>query len=182
MVADALRAPERMELGAGRWHDGPVGIAAEAGAARDAWTTGWRRRRRTRGSSARRAAPLRSTNGLETLLDGLRSRRLLLVLDGVQDPRNLGACLRSADAAGGTPSSSRATARRTLTPAARKAAAGAAESVPLVRVVNLARCLRTSRLTAGIWVVGADAGGHARISRPTCPGRWRWCWAARAPA
>lgn len=94
---------------------------------------------------------------LDALLDGLEQAPLLLVLDGVQDPHNLGACLRTADAAGAHAVIVPRDRAAGLTPAARKAAAGAAETVPLVRVVNLARCLR--RLKArGIWIIGAEAG------------------------
>jgi 23S rRNA (guanosine2251-2'-O)-methyltransferase len=104
------------------------------------------------------AAPALDEDALETLLDGLQEPPLLLVLDGVQDPQNLGACLRSADAAGAHAVIIPRDRAATLTPAARKAAAGAAESVPLVRVVNLARCLKNLK-GRGIWVAGADADG-----------------------
>lgn len=93
---------------------------------------------------------------LDALLDGLNEPPLLLVLDGVQDPQNLGACLRTADAAGVHAVIVPRDRAAGLTPAARKAAAGAADTVPLVQVVNLARCLR--RLQArGVWLVGAEA-------------------------
>lgn len=77
----------------------------------------------------------------------------LLVLDGVTDPHNLGACLRSADAAGVHAVVVPKDKSAALTPAARKVASGAAETVPLVRVTNLARFLR-SLTDAGVWVVG----------------------------
>lgn len=102
------------------------------------------------------AAPL-DENDLEALLDGLDEPPLLLVLDGVQDPHNLGACLRTADAAGVHAVVIPRDRAAGLTPAARKSAAGAAETVPLVRVVNLARCLRSLK-DRGIWLVGAEAG------------------------
>lgn len=102
------------------------------------------------------AAPL-DENDLEALLDRLEGPPLLLVLDGVQDPQNLGACLRTADAAGVHAVVIPRDRAVGLTPAARKAAAGAAETVPLVRVVNLARCLRSLK-DRGIWLVGAEAG------------------------
>lgn len=106
-----------------------------------------------------RLAPVEALDedDLEGLLDELAVPPLLLVLDGVQDPHNLGACLRTADAAGAHAVIVPRDRAAGLTPAARKAAAGAAETVPLVRVVNLARCLR--RLKArGIWIIGAEAG------------------------
>lgn len=102
-------------------------------------------------------------NDLEALLDGLAEPALLLVLDGVQDPHNLGACLRTADAAGAHAVIIPRDRAAGLTPAARKAAAGAAESVPLVRVVNLARCLRNLK-ERGIWLAGAEAGGPDAFS------------------
>lgn len=85
-----------------------------------------------------------------------------LVLDGVQDPRNLGACLRNADAAGvdAVVVPRRRAAR--LTPSAIKAASGAAAVVPLVRVGNLAGTLRWLR-RAGVWIVGADGGASRTI-------------------
>ena len=97
-----------------------------------------------------------SLGDFETLvLDRGRSVRLL-VLDGVEDPRNLGACLRTADAAGiDAVVVPKAHAAR-LTPAALKAATGAAETVPVLRAPNLARAL-TWLKDAGVWVVGADA-------------------------
>ena len=85
-----------------------------------------------------------------------------LVLDGVQDPRNLGACLRNADAAGvdAVVVPRRRSAR--LTAAALKAASGAAATVPLVRVNNLAGTLRWLR-DVGVWIVGADGGANQTI-------------------
>jgi 23S rRNA (guanosine2251-2'-O)-methyltransferase len=80
----------------------------------------------------------------------------LLVLDGVEDPRNLGACLRTADAAGVDAVVVPKAHSAPLTAAAIKAATGAAETVPLVRAPNLARTL-TWLKEAGVWVVGADA-------------------------
>lgn len=81
---------------------------------------------------------------------------LLLVLDQVQDPHNLGACLRSADAAGVVAVVVPKDRAVGLTPAVCKAAAGAAETVPLVMVTNLARSLRELR-DLGVWLYGAAA-------------------------
>jgi 23S rRNA (guanosine2251-2'-O)-methyltransferase len=85
---------------------------------------------------------------------------LLLVLDGVTDPHNLGACLRTADAAGVTAVIVPRDRAAGLTPVARKVASGAAESVPFVQVTNLARTLGRLK-EAGIWVIGTsdDAPG-----------------------
>ncbi len=81
---------------------------------------------------------------------------LCLILDGVLDPRNLGACLRTADAAGVDALVVPKRRAAGLTPSALKAATGAAETVPLVRVSNLAATLRWLK-DAGVWIVGADA-------------------------
>ena len=80
-------------------------------------------------------------------------RPLLLVLDGVTDPHNLGACLRSADAAGVHAVVVPKDNSPDLNATARKVASGAAEAIPLVRVTNLARTLKALK-EAGLWVVG----------------------------
>ena len=86
-----------------------------------------------------------------------RGRALrLLVLDQIQDPRNLGACLRTADAAGVDAVVIPRSRSAKLTPVAVKAAAGAAETVRLARVGNLASTLHWLK-EAGVWIVGADA-------------------------
>ena len=85
-----------------------------------------------------------------------------LVLDGVQDPRNLGACLRNADAAGVDAVVVPRRRAASLTAAALKAASGAAATVPLVRVNNLAGTLRWLR-KVGVWIVGADGGASQTI-------------------
>ena len=108
------------------------------------------------------AAPL-DEDDLEALLDRLEGPPLLLVLDGVQDPHNVGACLRTADAAGVHAVIIPRDRAAGLTPAARKAAAGAAETVPLIRVVNLARCLRKLK-DRGIWLAGAEANAPSVFS------------------
>jgi 23S rRNA (guanosine2251-2'-O)-methyltransferase len=92
---------------------------------------------------------------LEEALEACVGPPLLLVLDGVQDPHNLGACLRSADAAGACAVIVPRDRAAGLNPVVRKVAAGAAETVPLVSVVNLARTLRDLR-DRGIWLVGTD--------------------------
>ena len=81
---------------------------------------------------------------------------LLLVLDGVQDPHNLGACLRTADACGALAVVVPKDRAAQLNATVRKVAVGAAESTPVVAVTNLARALKMLK-EAGLWVVGADA-------------------------
>lgn len=83
-----------------------------------------------------------------------REPMLILVLDEVQDPHNLGACLRSADAAGVDAVVTPADNSVGLTPVVRKVASGAAESVPLFQVSNLQRALSELQ-EAGLWIYGA---------------------------
>ncbi len=90
---------------------------------------------------------------LEELLDRTESVPLLLVLDGVTDPHNLGACLRTADAAGALAVIVPKDKSATLTAAVRKVACGAAEVIPLVAVTNLARTLEKLQ-QRGLWIVG----------------------------
>lgn len=100
-----------------------------------------------------RAAAPGDEQTLEALLDELTEPPFLLVLDGVQDPHNLGACLRSAAAAGVHALIAPKDRAASLTPAARKVASGAAEIVPFVQVTNLVRTLRDLK-ERGIWTVG----------------------------
>jgi 23S rRNA (guanosine2251-2'-O)-methyltransferase len=81
---------------------------------------------------------------------------LVLVLDGVQDPHNLGACLRTADACGALAVVIPKDRAVQMTATVRKVAAGAAETTPVAIVTNLARTLRLLK-EAGLWIVGADA-------------------------
>jgi len=90
---------------------------------------------------------------LDELLDRTETVPLLLVLDGVTDPHNLGACLRTADAAGALAVIVPKDKSATLTGAVRKVACGAAEVMPLVAVTNLARTLEKLQ-QRGLWVVG----------------------------
>lgn len=87
------------------------------------------------------------------MLDRLEGAPLLLVLDGVTDPHNLGACLRSADAAGAHAVIVPRDRSASLNPTVRKVACGAAETVPLVAVTNLSRTLKQLK-QRGLWVVG----------------------------
>jgi 23S rRNA (guanosine2251-2'-O)-methyltransferase len=101
----------------------------------------------------------------DELIRALQSARapLLLALDGVQDPHNLGACLRSADACGALAVIVPRDRAAQLTPAVRKVAVGAAETTPVVAVTNLVRTLRLLK-DAGLWVIGADAAGQKAAS------------------
>lgn len=117
------------------------------------------------------AAPLLDENGLLDLLDKATAP-LLLALDGVQDPHNLGACLRTAEAAGCLAVIVPRDRAVGLTAGTRKAAAGAAEFIPLAQVTNLARTLRSLK-QIGIWCYGAASGeGTAlyaqQLTGPVC--------------
>ncbi len=90
---------------------------------------------------------------LEALLEGLDHPPFILVLDGVQDPHNLGACLRTADAVGVDAVIIPKHKAVGLTPAVRKVACGAAESVALFQVTNLVRTLEVLK-ARGVWVTG----------------------------
>ncbi len=99
-----------------------------------------------------RAAKPRSQPDLDTLLES-DDQALLLLLDEITDPHNLGACLRTADAAGVTAVVVPRRRAAGLTPAARKVASGAADSVPLIQVTNLAEAM--ARLSqSGVRLVG----------------------------
>lgn len=113
-------------------------------------------------------ARIRSDNpGLPIDLEGVLAAtegrpRLFLVLDGVQDPHNLGACLRTANAAGVDAvilPKDRAVA---VTPVVRKVASGATETTPVITVTNISRTLSTLQ-QAGVWVVGADGNADKSI-------------------
>jgi 23S rRNA (guanosine2251-2'-O)-methyltransferase len=97
---------------------------------------------------------------LDDVVDALAEPALLLVLDGVTDPHNLGACLRNADAFGAhavvVPKDRAVGVNATVA----KAASGAADTVPVITVTNLARALRDLK-SRGVWILGADAGGES---------------------
>lgn len=90
---------------------------------------------------------------LEDVLAQAGKAPLLLILDGVQDPHNLGACLRVADALGANAVVAPKDRAVGITPTVEKVASGAAETTPYVMVTNLARSLRSLQ-DAGIWVIG----------------------------
>ena len=148
---------------------------------------------RHQGVAARYAAAKTwDENELAGLVEAAEGKALLLVLDGVQDPHNLGACLRSAAAAGATavviPKDKSATVNATV----RKTSAGAADRLPVVAVTNLSRCLRDLQ-KLGVWiyglageagtslyaqdlrgnvalVLGGEADGLRRLTREHCDG------------
>ncbi len=99
------------------------------------------------------AVAVRNEDDLFDILAGLAEPPFLLVLDCVQDPHNLGACLRSADAAGIHAVIVPTDRAVSLTDTVRKVACGAAEHLPFVMVTNLARTLKQLK-EAGLWLVG----------------------------
>lgn len=137
-----------------------------------------------------RAMPLSLARNLAELLDGLSGPALLLVLDGITDPHNLGACLRVADAAGAHAVIAPRDRAVGLNATAEKVASGAAQAIPYITVTNLARALRELK-DAGVWIIGtadnapcslydmafdgsvalvmgAEGEGMRRLTRDTC--------------
>lgn len=110
------------------------------------------------------AKPLPEYNekDLKMLLSKNSDKKLILILDGVTDPHNLGAALRSADGAGVDFVIIPKDKSAKVTPVTAKAASGALEFVPLVRVTNLARAIETLQ-EDGVWVYGADASAKTPI-------------------
>jgi 23S rRNA (guanosine2251-2'-O)-methyltransferase len=111
--------------------------------------------------------------GLEDLLDSLKGPPLLLVLDGVTDPHNLGACLRVADAAGAHAVIAPKDRAAGISAAVSKVASGAAESVPYYMVTNLARTLDDLK-ERNIWIVGADERAEKTLYDVELPAAVAW--------
>lgn len=101
-----------------------------------------------------------SQPGLQDILS--RQRLLLLVLDGVQDPHNLGACLRTADACGVDAVIVSRNRSPGLTAVVRNVASGAAETTPFIQVANLARALQQLQ-DNDVWIVGAAGEAGASL-------------------
>ena len=98
---------------------------------------------------------------LEAILDSIEGTPLILVLDGIQDPHNLGACLRTAEAAGVDLVIICKDRSVGITPVVRRAASGAAETLSVIQATNLARVLRTLK-KRGIWLAGtSDAANES---------------------
>lgn len=98
---------------------------------------------------------------IPTLLAEIQGTPLILILDGITDPHNLGACLRSADAAGVHCVIAPKDNSADITPIVSKVASGAAETMPFIRVTNLVRTIKALK-ESGIWVYGA--AGEAKSS------------------
>lgn len=136
--------------------------------------------------------PVLQEKDLPLLLERATKPPFILILDGVTDPHNLGACLRSADAAGVDCVIIPKDKAATINPIVTKVACGAAETVPVIRVTNLARTMVTLK-ELGIWlygatdevtdtlydlqgqtpiavVMGAEGSGLRRLTREHCDG------------
>jgi 23S rRNA (guanosine2251-2'-O)-methyltransferase len=109
-----------------------------------------------------RAEMLRMAADVDEVLDALQEPALLLLLDGIQDPHNLGACLRVADAMGAHAVIAPKDRAVGLTPAAAKVASGAAETVPYLTVTNLARTMRELK-ARDVWLIGADQNANVDL-------------------
>jgi len=106
---------------------------------------------------------------LDEVLEGLNEPALLLVLDGVTDPHNLGACLRDADAFGAHAVLAPKDRSASLNATAVKAASGAADTVPFFPVTNLARSLRELK-ERDILIVGTDQDGSMEVAEADLTG------------
>lgn len=95
-------------------------------------------------------------------LNAIHSNSLLLVLDGIQDPHNLGACLRTADACGVDAVIIPRDRAVKVNATVRKVAAGGAESVPVIEVTNLARALADLK-QAGVWIYGTSGDADTSL-------------------
>jgi 23S rRNA (guanosine2251-2'-O)-methyltransferase len=128
--------------------------------------------RRHQGIAAQ-ASPAKQVVSVEDVLDTLDEPAFLLVLDGVTDPHNLGACLRSADAFGVhaiiVPKDRAAGVNATVA----KVASGAADTIPVIAVTNLARTLRALK-DRGVWLVGTDAESAESLFTADVSGPIAW--------
>jgi 23S rRNA (guanosine2251-2'-O)-methyltransferase len=127
---------------------------------------------RHQGVAARVSATQRVQH-LDDVLETLAEPALLLVLDGVKDPHNLGACLRSADAFGVHAVIAPKDRAVGLNATVEKVACGAAETVPYITVTNLARTLRELQ-ERDIWVAGADGTAETELTGFRHAGALAW--------
>ena len=118
-----------------------------------------------------RARATRPAPELSTLLETEPDTARFLVLDGVTDPHNLGACLRVAEAAGVRAVIAPARKQAHLTGSAMKSASGSAERVPLIQVANLARALQQLK-QAGVWLYAAAADAETSLWKTAFRSSW----------
>ena len=168
LYVDATRRDARMQqLLARAAQTGVHAIAADA--ARLAGLAGGVRHQ----GVVARVQPLAQPRSLDALLDALEAQHgeppLLLLLDGVTDPHNLGACLRAADGAGAHAVIAPRDRAASINATAARAASGAADTVPYFMVTNLARTMRALK-ERGIWITGAaDAAEGTIYEADFCP-------------
>lgn len=122
-------------------------------------------------------AQVLEAKSLDDILENVGPGTLLLLLDGVTDPRNLGACMRVADAAGVAAVIVPRDRSAAHSAEAAKAAAGAMESVPLIAVTNLARTMEELR-EAGVWIVGAAGEAESTLYDIDLKGPRAWALGA----
>ena len=115
------------------------------------------------------ALPDYNESHLRALLESSKTPSLILILDGVTDPHNLGACLRTADATGVDFVVIPKDKNASITPVVSKVACGAAESIPLVRVTNLVRSMDLLK-EQGVWIYGAAGEAEGTIYQTDCTG------------
>jgi 23S rRNA (guanosine2251-2'-O)-methyltransferase len=120
-----------------------------------------------------RVEPIRMAYTLPDLIAAAGAQALLLVLDGVTDPHNLGACLRVADALGAHAVVAPKDRSAGLTPTVAKVASGAADTVPFIPVTNLARALEEMK-EEGLQVVGTDQAGAESLPDADLTGPLAW--------
>lgn len=109
-----------------------------------------------------RSPAARPAQDLEVLLERIKGPPLLLLLDAVQDPHNLGACLRTADAAAVNAVIAPKDKAVGLTPVVSKVASGAAETVPYIQVTNLVRTMDWLK-ERGVWLIGTAGEAQAEL-------------------
>jgi 23S rRNA (guanosine2251-2'-O)-methyltransferase len=114
-----------------------------------------------------------SADTVQELLASLKEPALLLALDGVTDPHNLGACLRVANAAGAHAVIAPRDRAAGITPAVSKVASGAAEVTPYLMVTNLARTISELK-EANVWIVGADERAEQTLYEADLPEAIVW--------
>lgn len=103
--------------------------------------------------------PQYSEQDLASILDGLDEAPLLLILDQIQDPHNLGACLRTAAAAGAHAVIAPKDGAASITSVVQKVACGATDTMPYIQVTNIARTMKSLQ-KAGVWITGLSLNTH----------------------
>ena len=154
---------------------------AEAAGVRVNLTDGERLQRLAAGSTHQGVVALcrevQQARSLDDVLAAVDARTLLLLLDGVTAPRNLGACMRTAEAAGAQAVIVPRDRSASLTPVGAAAAAGAAETLPLIAVTNLSRAMEELR-QAGVWIVGAAGEAERTLYEIDLTGPLAWALGA----